>query len=125
MATPPGDLEKVLGPLETEVVRAMWAAGDAVTVGEVLERLNRERRTKLAYTTVMTVLSRLATKGILRRRLQGRGYVYEAAVRNAAEIAVRNVMRDFGDAAIASFVEESRGDPKLMRRLARLLREER
>jgi predicted transcriptional regulator len=123
VTTPAGDLEKVLGPLEAEVVRAIWAAGEPVSVGEVLEQLNRSRRPRLAYTTVMTVMSRLAKKGILSRRSQGRGYVYESAVRNAAEIAVRSVVRDFGEAAIASFVAESRADPRILRRLARLLRE--
>jgi predicted transcriptional regulator len=123
--TPAGDLEKVLGPLEAEVVRAVWAARGPVTVGEVLERLNHGRRPALAYTTVMTVMSRLTRKGILSRRLQGRAYVYEAAVRDAAEIAVQSVVRDFGDAALAHLVEEARGDPKILRRLARLLREQR
>ena len=48
----------------------------------------------------------------------------EAAVNDAAELAVRNVMRDFGDAAVSHFVETAREDPKLMRRLEKLLRED-
>lgn len=83
------------------------------------------RSQPLAYTTVMTVMSRLAGKGILARRREGRGYVYEATVHDAAGIAVRSVMRDFGDAAMAHFVDEARGDPEALRRLFRLLDESR
>jgi predicted transcriptional regulator len=118
------DVEKILGPLEAEVMKTVWASRRTVSVRDVLERLNRKRARPLAYTTVMTVMARLADKGILRRSLQGRGYVYEAAVDDAVSIAVRNVMRDFGDAAVAQFVDEVRTDPRLRRRLERLLKEE-
>lgn len=119
------DLEKILGPLEAEVVQAVWAASAPVAVRQVLEKLNRRRSPTLAYTTVMTVMSRLAEKGILRRRAEGRGYLYEAIARDAAEIAVRNVLKEFGDSAVAHFVDEARADPKILRRLERILREER
>lgn len=118
-----GDLEKILGPLEAEVVEALWAFDGPATVREVLERLNAGRRSKLAYTTVMTVMSRLADKGVLARESKGRGYVYEAVARDAAEIAVRNVVRDFGDAALAHLVDEASADPALMRRLRRAMEE--
>jgi predicted transcriptional regulator len=120
-----GDLSLVLGPLEAEVMQAMWASGERMSVRAMLVRLNEGRRPPLAYTTVMTVMARLAEKEILRRELNGRGYVYEAAAPDAASIAVRGVVRDFGDAAIAGFVDEARADPKLRRRLERLLRDER
>jgi len=117
----PSDPVKGLGPLEAEVMQALWAAGEPLTVREVLERLNRHRRPVLAYTTVMTVMARLAEKEILRRELDGRGYRYEAAVADAAAIAVREVVRDHGEAALAQFVDEARADPKLLRRLRRLM----
>ena len=117
-------MSKVLGPLEAEVMRVLWATRHPMAVREVLDRLNQDRRPPLAYTTVMTVMARLAEKGILARQLNGRGYVYEAALPDAAAIAVRTVVRDFGEAAIAQFVGEARADPKLRRRLERLLRDE-
>ena len=117
------DVAKVLGPLEAEVMREMWAVREPLSVRAVLERLNRGRRPPLAYTTVMTVMARLADKEILRRAMNGRGYVYEAAVPDAAAIAVRNLVRDFGDAALAGFVDEAKADPKLRARLERLLRQ--
>lgn len=114
-------LEKILGPLEAEVMEAVWAADKPVTVREVLAGLNGKRGNQLAYTTVMTVMSRLAEKGILKRHQEGRGYVYESTAHDPAGIAVREVLRDFGDAALAEFVDEARADPKLLRRLERLL----
>lgn len=119
------DVSKVLGPLEAEVMAIMWAAKSPVSVRDVLNRLNSKRRDLLAYTTVMTVMGRLAEKRILQRRPRGRGFIYEAAVPDAAGIAVREVMRDFGEAALAQFIDEARADPKLLRRLERLLADER
>lgn len=119
------DLAKVLGPLEARVLETVWAAGGPVSVRQVLERVNEKADAPLAYTTVMTVMARLAEKEILRRRLQGRGYVYEAVVTDAASIAVRGVIRDFGDAALSHFMDEASTDPRLMRRLEALLGERR
>ena len=116
--------ETGLGPLEAEVMEHIWAAAGPVTVRQLVERINQERGKPLAYTTVMTVMSRLAEKGALRRQAQGRGYVYEATAADSAGLAVRGVLRDFGDAAMAQFVEEARTDPKLLKRLQRLLAEE-
>jgi predicted transcriptional regulator len=112
---------KLLGPLESEVMEIIWESGRPMSVRELLERINDGRDPELAYTTVMTVMSRLVDKGILRRTRKGRGYIYEATASDAAGIAVRNVMRQFGDAAMAHFVEEARADPKALRRLQRLL----
>lgn len=115
---------RVLGPLEAEIMRAMWHTRSPMTVREVLDRLNGDRDAPLAYTTVMTVMARLAEKDVLRRELNGRGYQYVAAVPDEASIAVRTVVRDFGEAALAQFVDEARADPKMLRRLRQLLEEE-
>ncbi len=117
------ELSRVLGPLEAEVMQVMWATDGRMSVRAVLDRLNDGRDSPLAYTTVMTVMARLAEKDVLRRQRDGRGYVYEPVAADAAAIAVRSVMRDFGDAAVAQFVDEARADPKLRRRLERLLRD--
>ena len=95
-----------------------------MSVRDVLGRLNAARSEPLAYTTVMTVLTRLADKHILGRVRDGRGYVYQPAVSDTAQIAVRGVMRDFGDAALAHFVDEARADPELLARLQRLMADE-
>jgi predicted transcriptional regulator len=119
-----GKRRAVLGPLEAEVMEVVWASNGPVSVRAALERLNNGRLQPLAYTTVMTVMARLVEKEVLSRRREGRGYVYEASVSDAAEIAVRGVVREFGDAALAHFVDEAKADPKLLRRLRRLIAEE-
>jgi predicted transcriptional regulator len=103
---------------------AVWAAGDPVSVREVLDVLNQRRSEPLAYTTVMTVMSRLAAKGVLSRQGERRSYVYEATATDVAGIAVRNVIRTHGDAAVAHFVDEARADPGVLRRLRALLAED-
>lgn len=114
----------MLGPLEGELMEILWSAKRRMTVREVLEQANSRRGDRLAYTTVMTVLSRLAEKGVLARNLEGRSFVYQPTAADAAAIAVRQVVRDFGDSAVAHFVEEARSDPALRARLKRLLDEE-
>ena len=82
--TADGEGGGLLGPLEGEVMDVMWSAGASLSVRAVLVELNRGRSQPLAYTTVMTVMSRLAEKDVLRRTKDGRGYVYEAAVADEA-----------------------------------------
>jgi predicted transcriptional regulator len=118
------DLSRVLGPLEAEVMRVVWPAGEPMGVRAVLDEMNTGRNPPLAYTTVMTVMARLAEKEILTRRREGRGFVYEPAVPDAAAIAVRNVVRDFGDAAVAGLVDQARADPRLRARLEQLLHDD-
>ena len=104
---------------------ALWEAGTPLSVRDTVDRLNVDRPAPLAYTTVMTVLSRLAGKGILARHRAGRGYAYLAVARDTAEIAVRDVLGQFGDAALARFVDQVELDPRLRQRLRRLMREPR
>jgi predicted transcriptional regulator len=60
------------GALEQEVLACLAAAGQPLAPGEVLAGLGGQ----LAYTTVMTTLSRLHAKGAVTREPAGRGYVY-------------------------------------------------
>jgi predicted transcriptional regulator len=105
-------------------MRAVWKQREPMTPRQALDALNVGRQPPLAYTTVMTVMSRLAEKGILARGPARRGFAYEAVAKDAAAIAVRDVMRDFGEQAVAHFLSEARADPKLRRRLERLLEEQ-
>lgn len=112
-----------LAPLESQVMHVVWDAGAPASVRQVLDALNRDRPEPLAYTTVMTVMNRLVAKGALVRQGRPRKYVYEATARDAAGIAVRDVIRTHGDAAIAHFVDEARADASVMVRLRKLLDE--
>jgi predicted transcriptional regulator len=66
-----------LPALELECMKAVWALGEA-TVEDVRARLLPER--PLAYTTVMTVMGRLARKGLVSRSKRGRAHVYASAI---------------------------------------------
>ena len=64
-------------PLELECLRALWRL-EAANVAQV--RAELVGRHALAYTTVMTLLDRLARKGAAQRKKTGRYFVYSAAV---------------------------------------------
>ena len=53
----------------------LWSSQRPITAREMMGLLKPDR--SLAYTTVMTTLDRLTTKGLLVRRLEGRAHVYE------------------------------------------------
>jgi BlaI family penicillinase repressor len=66
-----------LPPLELRCMAALWTLGKA-TVHEIRSGLSPER--PLAYTTVMTVMERLARKGMVERAMRGRAHLYRPAV---------------------------------------------
>jgi predicted transcriptional regulator len=105
-------------------MESVWAVSAPVSVREVMERLNDGRSEPLAYTTVMTVMNRLADKQALARSPAGRSYVYEATAPDPAGIAVKNVIRTYGDEAMAHFVDEARADPEVWRRMQRMMSED-
>ena len=74
----PTSRETGLTRLELKIMKVIWKHGKA-TVGAVQEKLSPP----LAYTTIQTMLNILERKGKLRRELQGRAYVYRAAVTEA------------------------------------------
>ncbi|MFC5261084.1 BlaI/MecI/CopY family transcriptional regulator [Kribbella qitaiheensis] len=84
-----------LGDLERLVMEQLWAADDALTVREVHERLAGTR--DLAYTTVMTVLDRLAKKHLTERERDGKAWRYKAAA--PREEMAADLMRDALDRA--------------------------
>ena len=119
-------LEKFLGELELAVMNVVWSREPA-TVSDVLETLHQEKERQLAYTTVMTIMSRLTEKGWLEAEKQGRAFSYRAmhSRQEAEAAAVRSVVRalleDFGDVAVTQFVKELDDiDPNQLVRLAKL-----
>jgi BlaI family transcriptional regulator, penicillinase repressor len=84
---------------------------DEVTVREVLVALNRGTKQR-AYTTVMTIMSRLDEKGLLDRRRQGRADIYRAKLTRdryltaRAEAEVAELVSDYGDVALAHFARQ-------------------
>jgi predicted transcriptional regulator len=110
----------VLGPLEADVMQAVWERG-VVTVRDVQLALVGPR--PVAYTTVMTTMGRLSDKGFL-ERIEGQpAHRYSALVSRDeyARTAVRSVLDwlvgQFGDPAVAHFLDSADTDPQLIRSL--------
>ncbi|HEV2250595.1 MAG TPA: BlaI/MecI/CopY family transcriptional regulator [Candidatus Limnocylindria bacterium] len=98
-----------LGPLEAVVMERLWKRRHA-TVRDIVDDLAASR--SLAYTTVMTIMTRLFAKGLLTRDRDGKTYVYRPAVTRAQHRArlsqdlVRGLVQEFGDVALAQFSAE-------------------
>lgn len=123
-------LEKLLGELEAEVMTILWVKDGPFLVRDVLVELNRRRDPPIAYTTVLTIMSRLTRKGLLERHLSGRTHEYHVALtraeflRTASGRIVEDLVTEFGEAAIAGFVDAlGRVDPRRLEELRRYLAE--
>ncbi len=98
----------LLGPLEARIMQVIWTR--QVRSPFVVKDVHAEMR-ELAYTTVMSTLSRLATKGLVRAEaVPGvRAYQYRAALSPKAFLvaesdkAVGAFVDRYGDVAIAAF----------------------
>src|SRR4051812_12069784 len=77
------------GGLEQEVLACLAAAGRPLSVAEVLAELGGD----LAYTTVLTALSRLHAKGALTREPFGRGYAYALPADPGSAVTARRMSR--------------------------------
>ena len=102
------------------MLASLWSHLRPVTAGEVQQSLDGD----LAYTTVVTILTRLHDKGAVTRQKQGRSYAY-APVEDEAGLAARR-MRKLLDAypdrarVLARFVSNlSRTDERTLRDLLR------
>jgi predicted transcriptional regulator len=83
-----------LAPLELDCMNTLWPVGEA-TVREIRDRL--AERLPRAYTTIMTIMDRLARKGVVTRRKAGRAFVYRAnlTAEQARAQAVGQVVQNF------------------------------
>jgi predicted transcriptional regulator len=113
-----GSRRRANGELEAVVLAALWAANRPLTASEV----NAELPGELAYTTVLTILSRLYGKGMLTRRRAGRGYAYAPVEDEATHTAeqMRSLLEQGPDraAVLSRFVSElSAQDERLLHQL--------
>ena len=132
-STPPahGSLQvpPPLHELESEVMEEVWKRGEA-SVREVMEALNAGADKERAYTTYMTIMARLDSKGLLERRRQGKTdfYTPRYARDQYADLRARagldSLVDQFGDVALAHIARQLAGlDPRRRRALQRLARE--
>lgn len=76
------------GDLRQQVLALLFGSDTALTPAEVRGAIDPD----LAYTTVMTVLNRLAEQGLVARRRAGRAFAYTAVV-DQAEVTARQMRR--------------------------------
>jgi BlaI family penicillinase repressor len=83
-----------LAPLELDCMNALWRLGQA-TVREIHAALATRR--PRAYTTIMTILDRLAQKGVVERRKSGRAWLYKPnlSAEQARKHAVAQLVEGF------------------------------
>jgi predicted transcriptional regulator len=115
MASQPG---RSRGALERDVIACLAATGRPMTPADVRTALPGD----LAYTTVMTTLSRLHAKGAIERTPQGRAYAYslsggaEAARANVTAHQMLKLLDDDTDraAVLARFVDDLQPDDETL-----------
>lgn len=88
----PRSMSKHPTELELEILKVLWRIGPA-TVRQVRDELAAVR--DLAYTTVMTMMTIMDSKGYLKRNKDGRSFVYEATYQE--QKASRNMLQDVVD----------------------------
>jgi BlaI family transcriptional regulator, penicillinase repressor len=115
-----------LGDAELEVLKALWDAGPG-TVRQVLQHLH-DRGRRVAYTTVLTVLSRLEQKGYVASDKSGLAYIYKPRVSRQKVVGSRlkAVVEQLYDGAAAPLVlhlmESQRFTPEEIEQLQRLIK---
>jgi predicted transcriptional regulator len=103
-----------LSPLELDCMNALWPRGEA-SVRDIQQALAPKK--PRAYTTIMTILDRLAQKGVVARRKTGKAWVYSASL-SASEArthAVAQVVASFFDGspeALVAHLAATAGTPK-------------
>ncbi len=119
-------LTHIFGELEARLMEAVWAL-DEPSVQDVIDYLGGS----LNYKTTMTVLNRLADKGVLNRRKEGRAFVYQAIAPRDELLArvfdqmVRGMFgSDFRHIALTQMIETAESiDPHLLDNMAYLIQQ--
>ncbi len=119
--------KKVLGDLEAEVMTIIWKS-NKVTVRDVYEQLRLKKT--LAYTTIMTIMSRLAEKGLLQKESQGNAYVYTPAIsesdfaKQVVSEVLDGLLEEFNEPAISHMVDRlSAEDAAKLAKLEQIIKE--
>jgi BlaI family penicillinase repressor len=109
-----------------EIMKVVWRLGEA-TVRDVYEDLRLRR--SIAYTTVMTMLKNMEARGHLKKRSEGRAFIYAATVPEGRML--RRIVGDFiapvfngsTEPLLAHLVEERRLSEKDLESISRMIRE--
>lgn len=122
-------LRKALGDLEADIMEIMWGRQQA-SVRDVCGCLEKDR--EIAYTTVMTVMSRLSNKGLLAKEKDGKSYIYYPAIsrkefsRSFASSLLAGLGHELSASSLAFFVNNlNPEDEETLAELERLIEEKR
>lgn len=85
-----------LGPLEAEVINEAFKLGEKFTVRDIFAVLYE--RKKLAYTTVLTICTRLSEKGVLARKAVPGQAAYIYNITKTREQILEGVARNYNKA---------------------------
>lgn len=120
---------RLLGELERQVMEIIWRRGNAQTVRDVVFELSKKR--SIAYTTILTIMNRLVAKGLLNRHEEKQSHTYAAHYSqkefysSVAGRMLQKIRNEFGEVAIACFVEEiERANKRKIKNLIRKLNRE-
>ena len=119
--------DKRISDAELDLMEVLWATSEPLTSAEVGERLEAQRGWSMA--TVKTMLGRLAAKGAITHREDGRRFLYSPAIEREAYVGSesrRFVERLFGgrlSPLVARLAEEDGLDAKDIAEIEALLRE--
>jgi BlaI family penicillinase repressor len=113
------------GP-QLDIIKVVWRLGEA-TVRDVYEDLRTQR--PVAYTTVMTTMKTMEAKGHLKKRTEGRAFVYTAAAPESRML--KRIVGDFIDRVfngsteplLVHLVEERRLSEKDLGKIQEMIRE--
>ena len=119
-----------LHELEAEVMQGVWSSDqEEVTVRKVMDALNKRKKHPRAYTTYMTIMRRLDTKGLLTRRREGKTDIYRPVYTREqyadlrARAGVSQLVEEYGEVALSHFARQmAELDPHRRRQLQRLAR---
>lgn len=122
-------IRKVLGDLEAEIMELIWSRPNkqGTTVRDVFEVLYERRR--LAYTTVMSTMTRLARKGLLRAEKSDQAYVYyptftqDDFVSRFVGRILDDLLINFSGVTLERLRTLSESDPQASLRVGRMLEE--
>jgi BlaI family transcriptional regulator, penicillinase repressor len=97
-----------LAPLELECMNALWSIGEG-TVRQIQELMIVSR--PRAYTTIMTILDRLAQKGVVARQKAGRAYLYRPnlTAEQARAHAVERIVNGFFEGSTQALMAQLSG----------------
>jgi predicted transcriptional regulator len=123
---------KSLGELQATVLAVLWDSSVPLSVRDVLARLERpassRARRGLAYTTVLTVLTRLYEQEVIDRDKRGRAFFYRPRMTRAEWVGARaaHELHAAGgppsNAVLAAFLDSAeRTDPALLDHLSTLI----